>query len=155
MHFFHLFWRASVPDDGISLCRIFPDFTARPAAAHTLLCRFGLLQRRPSAAGGRRPVGFTGPWKWSPAACAPLACCKCGSIPFWNHCFNQENNSPVALHAGQYSTTSESWHVKELLRNGNSKTYEVAMRCGYENPTYFSTIFKRRTGVSPSEYRGE
>ena len=45
--------------------------------------------------------------------------------------------------------------AKELLRSGSSKTYEVAMRCGYENPTYFSTIFKRRTGVSPSEYRGE
>ena len=43
----------------------------------------------------------------------------------------------------------------ELLKNGNYKTYEVAMRCGYENSTYFSTIFKRRTGVSPSEYRDE
>lgn len=54
-----------------------------------------------------------------------------------------------------YLTNVRIAKAKELLRSGSSKTYEVAMRCGYENPTYFSTIFKRRTGVSPSEYRGE
>lgn len=54
-----------------------------------------------------------------------------------------------------YLTNVRISHAKELLRSGNYKTYEVAMRCGYENPTYFSTIFKRRTGVSPSEYRGD
>jgi len=52
-----------------------------------------------------------------------------------------------------YLTDRRISHAKELLKSGNYKTYEVAMRCGYENPTYFSTIFKRRTGVSPSEYR--
>lgn len=54
-----------------------------------------------------------------------------------------------------YLTNVRIAKAKELLRSGSCKTYEVAMRCGYENPTYFSTIFKRRTGVSPSEYRGE
>ncbi len=54
-----------------------------------------------------------------------------------------------------YLTNVRISYAKELLKSGNYKTYEVAMRCGYENPTYFSTIFKRRTGVSPSEYRGE
>lgn len=54
-----------------------------------------------------------------------------------------------------YLTDVRIANAKELLKRGNYKTYEVAMRCGYENPTYFSTIFKRRTGVSPSEYRGE
>ncbi len=54
-----------------------------------------------------------------------------------------------------YLTDVRISHAKELLKSRNYKTYEVAMRCGYENPTYFSTIFKRRTGVSPSEYRGD
>ena len=54
-----------------------------------------------------------------------------------------------------YLTNVRISHAKGLLKSGTSKTYEVAMRCGYENPTYFSTIFKRRTGVSPSEYRGD
>ena len=52
-----------------------------------------------------------------------------------------------------YLTNVRISHAKEHLKSGNYKTYEVALRCGYENPTYFSTIFKRRTGVSPSEYR--
>lgn len=54
-----------------------------------------------------------------------------------------------------YLTNVRISHAKGLLKSGTSKTYEVAMRCGYENPTYFSTIFKRRAGVSPSEYRGD
>lgn len=52
-----------------------------------------------------------------------------------------------------YLTNVRISHAREYLKSGNYKTYEVALRCGYENPTYFSTIFKRRTGVSPSEYR--
>lgn len=51
-----------------------------------------------------------------------------------------------------YLTGVRISHAKELLKSGKYKTYEVAMRCGYENPTYFSTIFKRQTGLSPSEY---
>lgn len=51
-----------------------------------------------------------------------------------------------------YLTSVRIAHAKELLKSGSYKTYEVAMRCGYENPTYFSTIFKRQTGFSPSEY---
>lgn len=52
-----------------------------------------------------------------------------------------------------YLTNVRISHAREYLKSGNYKTYEVALRCGYENPTYFSTIFKRRTVVSPSEYR--
>ena len=54
-----------------------------------------------------------------------------------------------------YLTNVRISHAKEYLKSGNYKTYEVALRCGYENPTFFSTIFKRRTGVSPSEYRDD
>jgi len=45
-------------------------------------------------------------------------------------------------------------HAKKLLESGDRRSYEVSYLCGYENPTYFSTIFKRHVGVSPSEYRG-
>ncbi|MDO4270267.1 MAG: response regulator [Eubacteriales bacterium] len=43
--------------------------------------------------------------------------------------------------------------AKRLLESGDHRSYEVSYQCGYENPTYFSTIFKRHVGVSPSEYR--
>ena len=41
----------------------------------------------------------------------------------------------------------------ELLRNSNLKAYEVAERIGYANVHYFSAIFKKYTGVSPTEFK--
>ena len=31
--------------------------------------------------------------------------------------------------------------------------YEVAIMVGYENQTYFSTVFKKSAGMSPKDYR--
>lgn len=35
----------------------------------------------------------------------------------------------------------------------NKNVTEVASAVGYENPLYFSRVFKKHTGYSPSEYR--
>lgn len=43
--------------------------------------------------------------------------------------------------------------AKELLRTTNLKNYEVALRVGYNNFNYFSTVFKKVAGMSPSEFR--
>lgn len=40
-----------------------------------------------------------------------------------------------------------------LLRDLRVKVYEVAAQVGYLDTTYFSTLFKRLTGISPSEYQ--
>ena len=52
-----------------------------------------------------------------------------------------------------YLTGTRLAHAKRLLASGDHRSYEVSYQCGYENPTYFSTIFKRHVGMSPSEYR--
>lgn len=52
-----------------------------------------------------------------------------------------------------YLTETRLPHAQRLLRSGDYRSYEVAYMCGYDNSTYFSTIFKRYVGVSPSEYR--
>ena len=52
-----------------------------------------------------------------------------------------------------YVTSTRLKAAKKLLMVNGYKSYEVAMMCGYENATYFSTIFKRHVGMSPSEYR--
>lgn len=52
-----------------------------------------------------------------------------------------------------YLTQIRLNHAKRLLESGDQRSCEVSYQCGYENPTYFSTIFKRRVGMSPSEYR--
>ncbi len=45
--------------------------------------------------------------------------------------------------------------AKELLRDSNLKIYEVSQEVGFENPHYFSRIFKRHTGMTPYEYRSK
>lgn len=41
----------------------------------------------------------------------------------------------------------------ELLSTGEHSISEVALAVGYDNFSYFSRLFKNRTGVSPKEYR--
>ena len=40
-----------------------------------------------------------------------------------------------------------------LLRETDEKTYRVAERTGYADPNYFSYVFKRHFGLSPSKFR--
>lgn len=44
-------------------------------------------------------------------------------------------------------------HAKNLLLNTNLKSYEVGEKCGYSNPSYFSTVFKGYYGCSPSKFK--
>lgn len=43
--------------------------------------------------------------------------------------------------------------AKEMLRSTHLKNYEVAERVGYQDSRYFSQIFRKKVGVSPSVYR--
>lgn len=43
--------------------------------------------------------------------------------------------------------------AKEMLRSTYMKNYEVAEQVGYRDSRYFSQIFKKKVGLSPSEYR--
>ncbi|MBB6675707.1 helix-turn-helix transcriptional regulator, partial [Cohnella nanjingensis] len=43
--------------------------------------------------------------------------------------------------------------AKDMLKKTHLKNYEVAERVGYQDSRYFSQIFKKRVGLSPSEYR--
>lgn len=42
----------------------------------------------------------------------------------------------------------------ELLRAGELRVSEIAYRCGFSSPQYFSRVFKEKTGLSPTEYKG-
>lgn len=55
---------------------------------------------------------------------------------------------------GQYLTDLRIRRAKELLlQNPGYMSKEVALMVGYTDPLYFSRIFKKETGISPSEYR--
>ncbi len=50
-------------------------------------------------------------------------------------------------------TTLRIEKAKELLSSGHMKTYEIAIHVGIEDPAYFSQVFKKCTGLSPSEFK--
>lgn len=45
--------------------------------------------------------------------------------------------------------------ARELLRTTSARTYEIAYQVGYADPHYFSYVFRKETGQTPSEYRGQ
>lgn len=45
--------------------------------------------------------------------------------------------------------------AKELLRTTDMKSSEIAHETGYNDAHYFSYIFKKNTGMTPSEYRAQ
>lgn len=42
----------------------------------------------------------------------------------------------------------------ELLNETNDKTYVIARKVGYQEQNYFSYVFKKKFGVSPTKFRG-
>ena len=45
--------------------------------------------------------------------------------------------------------------AKELLRTSDIKSSQIARDVGYNDSHYFSYIFKKNTGITPSEYRAQ
>ncbi len=54
-----------------------------------------------------------------------------------------------------YLTDYRMEQASRLLIETNEKSYIIAKQVGYTDPNYFSYVFKRRYGVSPSKYRTE
>lgn len=54
-----------------------------------------------------------------------------------------------------YLTDYRLDQASRLLIETNEKSYMIAKQVGYTDPNYFSYVFKRRFGVSPSRYRSE
>lgn len=54
-----------------------------------------------------------------------------------------------------YLTDYRLEQASRLLIETNDKSYIIARQVGYTDPNYFSYVFKRRFGVSPSRYRTE
>ena len=52
-----------------------------------------------------------------------------------------------------YVTQVRMEEAVRLLRETDEKTYRIAEQIGYSDPNYFSYVFKKRYGVSPSKFR--
>lgn len=53
----------------------------------------------------------------------------------------------------EYVTAQKVDKAKELLTSSSLSIAMVAENCGYDNPKYFSTLFKKHTGMTAGEYR--
>ena len=59
----------------------------------------------------------------------------------------------VGISPWNYLTQVRLKYAKQLLEETDMKTYEIAFQVGYDNPSYFSKIFKKLENVTPNEYR--
>ncbi|RXZ82085.1 response regulator [Paenibacillaceae bacterium] len=63
--------------------------------------------------------------------------------------FKQETGQTV----GEYLTQVRVNKAKELLLDPQYKFYDICYAIGYTDPSYFTKLFKKATGVTPSVYR--
>ncbi|HYH05260.1 MAG TPA: helix-turn-helix domain-containing protein, partial [Bacillota bacterium] len=56
-------------------------------------------------------------------------------------------------HFVTYLTRLRIEQAKLLLEDVTVRAYEVGFRVGYDDPTYFSKVFKKVVGLTPTEYR--
>ena len=65
------------------------------------------------------------------------------------HCFKKI----MKVTPMQYVISLRISSAKNLLENTDKSITEIAAATGFENPLYFSRLFKKSTGFSPSSYR--
>ena len=53
----------------------------------------------------------------------------------------------------EYIANLRMQKARELLRSKNHSITDVALLCGYVDSNYFSRIFRKHNGITPSEYR--
>ena len=51
--------------------------------------------------------------------------------------------------------TRKLTEAKELLMNSEKTIAEIGFELGYNEKSYFSNVFKKKAGVTPSEFRNE
>ena len=77
-------------------------------------------------------------------------CSAVGSNPSTlNFKFRREFSCSV----GEFLTEERMKHARRLLSSTSFSVGEIATRCGYENIYYFSSVFHKRIGLSPTEFR--
>ena len=51
------------------------------------------------------------------------------------------------------ASTDDTWERLRKYTDPRIRLYDVCYKAGYLSPSYFSKLFKKHTGVAPSEYR--
>ncbi|SDB10902.1 response regulator [Butyrivibrio sp. INlla16] len=64
--------------------------------------------------------------------------------------FRQQTGQPFIKYLTDYRMNA----AKELLSSTSKKSNEIGLMVGYKDPHYFSYLFKKTQGVTPTQYRG-
>ena len=73
------------------------------------------------------------------------------SQTYLSHIFKAEMGvSPI-----QYLINKRIDYAKHLLANSDYSIAQIAAECGYDDPVYFSQVFKRLTTYSPKKFRAD
>lgn len=59
----------------------------------------------------------------------------------------------MGVNFSNYVTEKRMNQAKNMLKNTNAPLVEIAMSLGYENQSYFSSVFKKYCNMTPKEYR--
>ena len=73
-------------------------------------------------------------------------------ISAWHlsHLFSEESGFTLS----SYLTQLRMQTASDLLKNTKARVSEVANAVGYEDPNYFSKVFRKQVGCSPGRFRG-
>lgn len=80
-----------------------------------------------------------------------VACHANLSASHFSAVFSQE----TAYTFKEYLTEIRINKAKDLLRMTRLRSAEIAYQVGYNDPHYFSSVFKKNTGLSPLEFRSQ
>ncbi len=69
------------------------------------------------------------------------------------HKFSHAFTKSIGMRPKRYITQMKIHHAKELLLKTSLSIHDIALKIGYDDPLYFSRIFKKETGAAPSVYR--
>jgi AraC family transcriptional regulator len=59
----------------------------------------------------------------------------------------------VGISPSHYHINLRMDEAKRLLRESKKSVVDVALDVGYANPSHFAQLFRKMTGLSPSDYR--
>jgi AraC family transcriptional regulator len=67
--------------------------------------------------------------------------------------FNRLFKNAMNMSPSRYQITLRMDEARRLLRETKKSVVEVALDVGYANPSHFAQLFRRETGLAPSDYR--
>ena len=53
----------------------------------------------------------------------------------------------------EFLANERIFHAKQMLRNSDAPVTDISLKVGYNSPAYFTSVFRKAVGKTPSEYR--